>query len=433
MARSTIPPFSPPPSHHEHEHEHHHRHSHYDRSVHEDGTVVEKTVIEDVQEVTDTAPDPADQPKGGGNKKKGKKTIAKATAVAAAEAEVIERTVTETVKEIITVPPSSRKAPSVITPTFIASTSKTPSVRAPSIVVAPAEPAVVAPIIIQPPVPVNAPAPPSPARSHHHPEIIVNVNVPAALAPAPAPAPPVIVAPKPISVRAHSIRVPSLPASPAGSVSSMRLPKCLKPADHVGLVQAVPEVDEDSQDHGHVLGSGEEAVTKVITTTTTTRRAATPPREPSPVHEKYDPFIPIVESDPAFIAPPHIPKIITPPPPAIVPNVIHPVPHTHTLDGMPHKTIETTTVETVSYPLGVPTPRNHGGKSVVTTATTIGDPTTEGYGRSKTALELVTEGRQGMKGGLKPIPIGKPLVDPSSQADSTSSRLFHSYPTTSTT
>jgi len=379
MAKSTEPPSSPPQVEHHHEHDHHHHHSHYDRSVHEDGTIVEKTVVEDIVE---------DKPAEKKGKKK--KVTAKANVVAEAQAEVIERTVTETVKETTVVPPASQvfsiRPESVVPPTIAASiapasakaptTVKAKTIKAPTIkplTTVASPPTIAVPTIIEPAV-----VPGSPALSHHHPEIIVNFNVPAVPVPPPA-------------------KVPSLPPSPAPSIKSMKLPRIIKPATSVGLVEAVTEVDEDEDEQ--VLDVGDEVVTKVVTTTTTTRRAATPtpPRGPSPAEEKYDPFIPIIENDPTYKPPPPPPpKSFLPPQPLTMP------PPTHIPDSVPHKTIETTTVETISYPI------DPQGTSADSAASTMGNTTTQGVGRAKSALELVTGGRKsGTKGGLKPIPMGK--------------------------
>jgi hypothetical protein len=234
-------------------------------------------------------------------------------------------------------------------------------------------------------------------RSHHHPEIIVNVNVPTTNPPAPAAAaPPVIVAPIPRSPSVHAHHFP-LPASnfpsPTASVRSMRLPKLHKStAPTMAYVEAIPEGDEVE------VGLGDEVVTKVITTTTTTGRPTSPPEATQPRQLVTPPPEPVVygnyvQNDPHYRpppktapAPPTMPLTpVTPPPPA-------------GRGGSPDSFIETTTVETVTYPI-----------SVVTGATTFGGATMKGGTGARAGLSTVSATPAGTKGGLVPIPYSECL------------------------
>ena len=198
-------------------------------------------------------------------------------------------------------------------------------------------------IITNPPGDSTIAAPPSPVPSHHshRPEIVVNVNVapppPAVVESAPGPpGPPASSAPPPPTASIHPSAVPlppSVTSSPAPPVT-MPLPRLMNPFKTKTTIEPVEE-EEQSE-------AVDEAVTKTITTTTTT--TTTGPLVPLETGLGY------VENDPDWKP---MPKPSTPPPPAIkIPEV------------SPGRVVETTTVETITYPAGTgPTPGGAGTKA----------------------------------------------------------------------
>lgn len=458
--------------HHHHDHEHHHHHSHYERTVDEDGTVRERTVTEEVITepppivAAAAAAVAVINPEGGGKKKNNKKkkkekvveevdkTVDEVVIPATANPTVAEpivaaptllppATIASPAPSVRSLPVQATKTVTTVTkviapasrpPSVHESTLKAPSIRAPSrpaSVVQPPAPTIIAPVIVEPlHLPVTAPVPPSPTpshhshkshRSHHHPEVIVNVNVPTAPAPAPiapgiVPLPVPIVEPKPVKAAAVPLppSVLSVPPSPAGSVRSMRLPKILRnePKYHPTYVQAIPEEALNKTTNVVEEQLGDEIVTKVVTTTTTSRRATTPPKTPSPVAQARIPTPPpggYVVNDPSW----YPPKPATKVPSVRAAPVAPPTPITPALplprEGSPGRFVETTTTETITYPI-----------SLDTNAGVLGGPTTKGATGARTAaLSDVNGPSSGTKAGLRPIPFSKSWwgVTSSSQVD----------------
>ncbi|ORX34396.1 hypothetical protein BD324DRAFT_146477 [Kockovaella imperatae] len=351
---------SPPSQHHHHDHEHHHTHSHYEREVQPDGTVIEKTITEEIKETPagEEGHDPSSQEEKGGagagaglsktQRKKANKKAREAAAAALVAAAEAEKAVEEAVAVPTTVVPGS--------PTHSHRSHHTHHSDR------------------------------SHRSHHHHPEIIVNVNA----APAVAPVAPLF---EPHNIPLPASRAPTVvPSSPTASVRSMRLPKTIFSKGGTAaplLVQPIPEAEEENVME---VAPGDEVVTKVITTTTTTRRPATPPEEIA-IPMVMDPSKGIVENDPSWkYTPPKAGSVAPPPPPA---PPTPPAPELSPPRGSPQRFVETTTVETVSYPIHVDT-----------SATTLGNATTKGLGAARSALLTTTSGgRTGTKAGLKPISL----------------------------
>lgn len=159
----------------------------------------------------------------------------------------------------------------------------------------------------------------------------------------------------------------------------------------------------------------------VTTTRTIKRRPASPP-EVSETGSRYVESIPEEEEPapppPPPPPPPHStkPKSVKSSPKALPPlSPVHSAPNTPVTmkchffgskSSPPPKTrtIGTTTVETVSYPL---LPQSVEEADVNTAVTTAGGPTTKGMGCARSVALTVSSGRMsGTKAGIRPIPMG---------------------------
>ncbi|ORY26863.1 hypothetical protein BCR39DRAFT_539834 [Naematelia encephala] len=444
-------PSLPPPATGEHQHQH------YERSIDGDGTIREKTITEVVKEVPapkvqdvnegdeEGSEAPTEVESGGKkNKRKNKTTVDKEEVVKTIEEVngVVKETVETTVEDKVIEPTvtaqqtsshrdldtASIKAPTVISrvpsvrapsiaPTARAASIRAPSVRAPSIrapsvrapsirvpsapsrpaTIVAAAPATPTPVAVATVVPSRAPSPTPSHHSHHshHPEVVVNVTIPQPVA---APPPTLAPQPEPISaaqpalglvvpdppqsVQLHTIPLPASRAatvapSPTPSRRTMHLPKFLQSSPKEAVI-------EEEQ----VVNPNEQVTMKTVTTTTTTRQPVNPPAEivAAPLAVGY------VENDPNW----------RPPPPPVAPLT----PISPARDTSPKRVIETTTVETVTYPI---TPPKHSAlpaptEDAPTYATVRGGPTTRGIGGQRdTALSESDGRRSGTKGGLRPI------------------------------
>ena len=174
-----------------------------------------------------------------------------------------------------------------------------------------------------------------PAPEAHHPEVIVNVNL------APQPVQPKTSPPAPPSIDPTAVPLPtSGAASPVPSLRSMRLLNPFATSTARAVVPTVSEVEKVDEVEDEV--NRPELVTKTVTTTTTNRVPVLALRT----------GLGFVENDPDWM----------PPKPAAV--KADPVP-----EPSPGRVVETTTVETISYPFWA-------------------------------------EGGSAAKGGLRPIPLG---------------------------
>ena len=174
----------------------HHHHSHFERDVDADGTVVEKTVVEDVKE-SDQEPEGG---KGKGKKRKGKAKVKEQ------DKENVQDQVEPVVGEIVN--PTDE----------MVHTKRSIGLFAP----------------------VTEPTPVSPTQSHH-PEIVINVNV---APPAPDVAPIPIDPPGSGSPPVHPTTIPlppSVSSSPTATVRSMHLPRIFKRPSGKPVVATVEE------------------------------------------------------------------------------------------------------------------------------------------------------------------------------------------------
>lgn len=457
----------PPSQRHHHNHEHHHHHhSHYVRPVKPDGPVKEtieekhadelkeeKIVVEAQAEAT---PELVAPPIIASSAKASTKTKSRAASVkarsAAATTSHITRTksifaTTSSPAQVVEVVPAAPSAPSVAAPP----PTVVPSVKAPSKV--PSVKAVDKPPSVK--APTIRPLSPTPSHrsrySHHHPEVIVNVTIPQAVA-APVPIPPPVIAaipPTPIVIeetvkeaaeeavedfsatplvvpatvpptttRASTIAsIPAVPPSP--SLSTRPRLSGLQSTTTAPLPPVVPTAEEQG-----VGGESEEEIveeTKVVTTTRTIKRRPGSPPEVFETGSRYVESIP-EEEEPAPPPPPPPPpphstkpksvKSSSKPLPPLSP--VHSAPNTPVTmkchffgskSSPPPKTrtIGTTTVETVSYPL---LPQSVEEADVNTAVTTAGGPTTKGMGCARSVALTVSSGRMsGTKAGIRPIPM----------------------------
>ena len=195
MTQSLISPSLPLPS--TGNKDHHQHHSHFERDVDENGTVVEKTVVEDVKELGQEL----EAGKGKGKKRKGKAKVQEQ------EKENVQDQVEAVVSQIVN--PTSE----------MVNTKRTIDVI----------------------TPVTEPAPGSPTHSSHHshhPEIVINVNV---APPAPDVAPPDPPVPSSLVQPTTIPLPPSISSSPTATVRSMHLPKIFKGPSSKPFVATVEE------------------------------------------------------------------------------------------------------------------------------------------------------------------------------------------------
>lgn len=372
----------PTSQHHHHDHQHHH--SHYERSVDEDGTVREKTVVEIVKDPTLPVTAAEGGERGGGKKKGKERQRARKETVDEGD-QVVQEIVETTTTKVQAIRPTSLLNPQ------------------PSDIL---------------PNPPAVPGSPAPSHHSHHPEVVVNVTIPA---PAPVPItipvpPPVIAPPAPSPLPPHAIPLPPsiAPSIAPAQSANMQLPGILKaPPPPVGLVVAddMPEATAVG-DIGPGQG-GEEVVTQVVTTTTTTRRPASPPEIPLaglPAVQAGIVLPPMgidyVQNDPTYHPPPLPPSPSPPPAPLTDPN-------------QTQRVIETTTVETITFPSASPPKKEKGflkglfgkssalpagSESVDTGAAIRGGGTTLGVGGVRMREG---SGVSGLKGGIRPIPYGQ--------------------------
>jgi len=182
----------------------------------------------------------------------------------------------------------------------------------------------------------DAPAPPP---DTNHPGIVVNVN----LAPPPAPEVP----PAPPSIDPTAVPLPPS-VDPSPVVSTMQLPKFLKPPSARTVIEPVEEEEEVDEEPD----KGGEVVTQIVTTTTTRGVPAIPPET----------GLGFVENDPDWKPP-------TKPLPLPTPRALDPQP---VLDGTPGRVVETTTTETVTYPgAGIPLKGNKASLKPIPMGTSV--------------------------------------------------------------
>lgn len=163
------------------------------------------------------------------------------------------------------------------------------------------------------------------------------------------------------------------------------------------------------------------AETRVVTTTRTIkRRPASPPK----VFESGSRYVENILEDEEPVPPPPPPPSTKPKSsvqsnpqiPPLPPSPVCNAPNTpvtmkcHLFNSKSSlspkiRTVETTTVETISYPLL--SRQSIEETDVNTAATTAGGPTTKGIGGARSVVLTASSGRMsGTKAGIRPIPMG---------------------------
>lgn len=387
----------PPSQRHHHDHEHHHHHSHYVRSVKPSGTVKEtiqekrldgfkgEGIVEaQAKVVSEPSVPPIIATAKASTKTKSTSIAASVTTSSAAVAtsHITRRksilATTSAGAQVVEVVPAAASAPATIVPSVAPSVATFPtSVKASS--KTSSSKAVNGPRTVEEPS-LRAPSPTPSHRSrysHHHPKVIVNVTIPQAVA-APAPLPPPVITPD-----------PSAPTA---------------------VEQDVEEEPEETV----------AAETRVVTTTRTIkRRPASPPK----VFESGSRYVENIRQDEEPVPPPPPPPSTKPKSsvqsnpqiPPLPPSPVCSAPNTpvtmkcHLFNSKSSlspkiRTVETTTVETISHPL---LPQQSIEETEVNTAaTTAGGPTTKGIGGARSVMFTASSGRMsGTKAGIRPIPM----------------------------
>lgn len=450
----------PPSQRHHHDHEHHHHHSHYARSVkpigtvketieekHLDGFKGEKTVEAQAKVVSEPSVPPIIASAKASTKTKSIAASVKTSSEAIATSHITRRksilAATSTGGQVVEVVPAAASAPATIVPSVAPSFATLPTrVKASS--KTPSSKAVSGPRTVREPS-LRAPSPTPSHRSrysHHHPEVIVNVTIPQAVAAAlpppvidPDPSIPIVIegtakediekavedvpaTPVVVPVTPHhtskTTSIPAVPPSPSPSTRSRLCRLQSAKATTVPLPPLGPTaVEQDVEEEPEETVAEE---TRVVTTTRTIkRRPASPPK----VFESGSRYVENILEGEEPVPPPSIkpkssvqsnPQI--PPPPSPVcsaPNT--PVTmkchlfNSKSPSSPKIRTVETTTVETISYPL-LPQ-QSIEETDVNTAATTAGGPTTKGIGGARSVVLTASSGRMsGTKAGIRPIPMG---------------------------
>ncbi|KAK4685372.1 hypothetical protein P7C73_g4783, partial [Tremellales sp. Uapishka_1] len=408
---------------HHHDHEHHHHHSHYAHSDSGDSSASGATIREEHTRVVETDV----KFKKGGEREKVTQAAApegktsRPPSVVATVVEVkeksrpptvlVETVVEEAPPKVVSSKAKSIKAPTEKAPsralTEEAAPPKLPNVKAasrpPSIKVASRAPSlVIENTVVADPIPLPAPPilpiPPSPkasvksTKSHHshHPEVVVNVNLGDLLHQAQAqataqgskvasPAASVKNLPSRVASRAPSIVAPTPLPEP-----DMQLPKIFKSSPSNQAEEPATRPDEGGD------------IVEQVTTTVTTRTIM--PKGSTEVIPAVD-LVQEVQSPPSEAkskkgkgkgrAKDGVPATPEAPAAPAVPALP---------DESPTRVVETTTVETITFPI------THS-ETVDTSATTVGNPTTMGYGGARNAGLAESSRISGTKGGIRPIPL----------------------------
>lgn len=450
----------PPSQRHHHDHEHHHHHSHYARSVkpigtvketieekHLDGFKGEKTVEAQAKVVSEPSVPPIIASAKASTKTKSIAASVKTSSEAIATSHITRRksilAATSTGGQVVEVVPAAASAPATIVPSVAPSFATLPTrVKASS--KTPSSKAVSGPRTVREPS-LRAPSPTPSHRSrysHHHPEVIVNVTIPQAVA---AALPPPVIDPDPSipiviegtakediekaveDVPATPVVVPVTPHHTSKTTSILAVPPSPSPSTRSRLCRlqsakatTVPlpplgptAVEQDVEEEPEETVAEE---TRVVTTTRTIkRRPASPPK----VFESGSRYVENILEGEEPVPPPSIkpkssvqsnPQIPRPPSPVCsAPNT--PVTmkchlfNSKSPSSPKIRTVETTTVETISYPL-LPQ-QSIEETDVNTAATTAGGPTTKGIGGARSVVLTASSGRMsGTKAGIRPIPMG---------------------------
>lgn len=430
-----------------HDQEHHHHHSHYVRSVkpsrtvketieekHLDGFKGEGAVEAQAKVVSEPSVPPIASAKASSKTKSTSiAASAKTPSAAVATSHITRRksilATRSAPAQIVEVVPAATSAPATIVPSVVPSVATLPttSLRVPS------------------------PTPSHRSRySHHHPEVIVNVTIPQAIAASAVPLPPPVITPDPPTpiVTGETVKetvekaVEDVPATPLAvpatahhaskTVSIPAVPPSLSPSTRFQLSRLqsakattvpLPPVAPTAVEQG-VDEEPEEKVVEETRVTTTTRTIKRQPASPPKVFESSSRYLEntLEDEDPA---PPPSPPPSTKPKSSVQSNPqIPPLPpspvcsapnttvtmkcHLFKSKSSPSpkiRTVETTTVETISYPL-LPQ-QSIEETDVNTAATTAGGPTTKGIGGARSVALTAKSGKMsGTRAGIRPIPMG---------------------------
>ncbi|KAE8538663.1 hypothetical protein D1P53_005026 [Cryptococcus gattii VGV] len=454
----------PPPQRHHHDHEHHHHHSHHVRSAKSSGTVKEtfeekhldgfkgeETVEVQAKVVSEPCVPPIIASAKASTKTKSTSIAAsiKTPSAAVATSHITRRksilATTSAGAQVVKVVPAAASAPATIVPSVAPSVATLPTSVKPYSKT-PSSKAVSGPRTVKDPsLRALSPTPSRRSRySHHHPEVIVNVTIPQAVA-APAPLPPPVLTPDSLApivtegtvkeaiekavedvpatplvvpVTPHhaskTVSIPAVPPSPSPSTRSRLSRLQSAKATTVPLPSVAPTaVEQDVEEEAEETVVEE---TKVVTTTRTIkRRPASPPK----VFESCNRYVEnILEDEDPAPPPPTKPKSSVQSNPQIPPRPPSPVcsaPNTpvtmkcHLFNSKSSlspkiRTVETTTVETISYPLLQQ--QSIEETDVNTAASTAGGPTTKGIGGARSVVLTASSGRMsGTKAGIRPIPM----------------------------
>lgn len=356
--------------------------------------------------------------------------------------------------QVVEVVPAATSAPATIVPSVVPSVATLPTIiqRVQASSKAPSAKAISGPRTVKERS-LRAPLPTPSHRSrysHHHPEVIVNVTIPQAIAASAVPLPLPVITPDPPTpivteetaketvekavedVPATPLAVPATAHHASKTVSIPAVPPSLSPftrsrlsrlqsakATTVPLPPVAPTAVEQGVDE-----EPEEKVVEETRVTTTTRTIKRQPASPPKVFESSSRYLEntLEDEDPA---PPPSPPPSTKPKSSVQSNPqIPPLPpspvcsapnttvtmkcHLFKSKSSPSpnvRTVETTTVETISYPL-LPQ-QSIEETDVNTAATTAGGPTTKGIGGARSVALTASSGRMsGTRAGIRPIPMG---------------------------